>query len=75
LCDKYGDERVEAVCQSALAFDVIDVKRVGRMLKKAHKPPRVSKRGQVRQLTLPLPRFARDAGQFVTRASDGKEVK
>jgi hypothetical protein len=38
LCDKYGDGRVEAVCQSALAFDVVDVARITRMLKAAAKP-------------------------------------
>jgi hypothetical protein len=38
LCDKFGDGRVEAVCQSALAFDVIDVARITRMLKAAAKP-------------------------------------
>jgi transposase len=32
LCDKYGDGRVEAVCQSALAFDVIDVHRIKKMV-------------------------------------------
>src|SRR5262249_4282524 len=60
LCDKYGDGRVEAVCQSALAFDVIDVTRVTRMLKSASKPvktPRGETPGKVVQL--PLPRFAR----------------
>jgi hypothetical protein len=38
LCDKYGEGRVEAVCQSALAFDVVDVGRITRMLKLATKP-------------------------------------
>jgi len=37
LCDKYGDGRVEAACQSALAFDVVDVSRITRMLKTASK--------------------------------------
>jgi transposase len=36
LCDKFGDGRVEAVCQSALAFDVVDVRRIERMLKTRH---------------------------------------
>ncbi len=39
LCDKYTDGRVEAVCQSALSFDVIDVRRIGRMLKLAIAKP------------------------------------
>lgn len=73
LCDKYGDKRVEAVCQSALAFDVIDAKRIGRMLKMAHRPSRHGTQGEVKQLALPLPRFARDASHFETR-SISKEV-
>lgn len=69
LCDKYGEGRVEAVCQSALAFDVVDVKRIARMLKTATKPatpPSGEARSTVVQLT--LPRFARSAAHFETRA-------
>jgi hypothetical protein len=36
LCDKYGNGRVEALCQSALAFEVIDVVRLRDMLQKNH---------------------------------------
>ena len=35
LCERYGAERVDALCARALAFDVIDVPRVERMLKQA----------------------------------------
>jgi transposase len=68
LCDKYGDGRVEAVCQSALAFGVIDISRVTRMLKAAAKPiaPTVGKpTSNLVQLT--LPRFARPEQHFETR--------
>ena len=37
LCDRYGVERVEALCGRSLAFDVIDVMRIDRMLKTAQK--------------------------------------
>lgn len=72
LCDKYGDGRVEAVCQSALGFDVIDVKRITRMLKLAVAPaaPRHAE-GKVVQLT--LPRFARTEEHFETRNAQKKE--
>ncbi len=74
LCDKYSDGRVEAICQSALAFDVISVKRVSEMLKKAAKPPRPDEGGRVVQL--PLPRFVRPADHFETRSSSTtKEVR
>jgi hypothetical protein len=35
LCDRHGDARVDALCKRALDFDVIDVPRIGRMLKLA----------------------------------------
>jgi hypothetical protein len=68
LCDKYGEGRVEAVCQSALAFDVIDVVRVTRMLKTASKPPTKCKDDKIVQL--PLPRFARSEDHFETTRRD-----
>ena len=68
LCNKYGEGRVEAVCQSALSFDVIDVARVGRMLKRAAVPPQTTAAdGKVVQLPLSLPRFSRSAEHFQTR--------
>jgi len=71
LCDKYGDGRVEAICQSALAFDVVDVTRVARMVKSATKPLKAGRgeaKGKVVQL--PLPRFARSDEHFATRSKD-----
>ena len=66
LCEKFTDGRVEAVCQSALAFDVVDVARISKMLKTAAKPAAPSARGTV-VVQLPLPRFARTHEHFVTR--------
>lgn len=69
LCDKYGPGRVEAVCQSALAFDVIDVTRVARKVKSAQIPKLQSaphSGSKVIQLT--LPRFARPDEHFETRS-------
>lgn len=72
LCDKYGDGRVEALCQSSLAFDVVDVHRLTRMLKTAARPPEPdAPEGRIVQLT--LPRFARASQQFETRRSTKKE--
>ncbi len=74
LCDRYGIGRVEAICQSALAFDVVSVTRVAKMLKSAAKPTRPATDGKVVQL--PLPRFVRPAEHFETRSgSSPKEVK
>jgi transposase len=69
LCDKFGEGRVEAVCQSALAFDVIDVARIRRKLKLATTlatPTSRDVEGKVVQL--PLPRFARPQQHFETRS-------
>jgi hypothetical protein len=71
LCDKYGDGRVEAVCQSALCFDVIDVARITRMLKRASAPEPVSEDRKVVQLV--LPRFARAREHFETRGETKRE--
>jgi hypothetical protein len=35
LCEKYGDGRVEAMCQSTLPFDGVKVSKVAAMLKSA----------------------------------------
>lgn len=65
LCDKYGDGRVEAVCQSALAFDVVDVVRVTRMLKSAVTPAAPNPDSN-KIVPLVPPRFARPTEHFVT---------
>jgi transposase len=72
LCQKYGEGRVEAICQSALAFDVVSVPRIAGMLKSAAKPTSPAEsRGNVVQL--PPPRFARPADHFETRARSSKK--
>jgi len=72
LCEKYGDGRVEAVCQSALAFDVVDVVRITRMLKRATKPASPAHvDGKVVQLA--PPRFARPEQHFETRPTTQKK--
>jgi transposase len=70
LCDKYGQGRVEAVCQTALAFDVVDVVRITRMLKSAAKPtakPATPTTGHGKLVQLTLPRFTRPDEHFETR--------
>ena len=72
LCEKYGDGRVEAVCQSALAFDVIDVVGITRILKRATKPASPVQ-GDRKVVQLVLPRFARSEQHFQTRSTTKKE--
>jgi hypothetical protein len=72
LCEKYGDGRVEAVCQSALAFDVVDVMRITRMVKRAATPASPAQ-GGAKVVQLSLPRFARPEKHFETRTTTKKE--
>jgi hypothetical protein len=64
LCQRYGAERVEVLCARALAFDVVNVPRIERMLKQAQKAEDSAPAGRVVQL--PSSRFARDAASFAT---------
>lgn len=66
LVEKYGEGRVNAACQSALAFDVVDVRRIGTMLKGAIIAPPPDGEG-ARVVPLPTPRFARPPEHFSTR--------
>jgi len=72
LCQKYGDGRVEAICQSALAFDVVSVTRIAQMLKSATKPTRPEPGGS-KLVQLPLPRFVRPVEHFETRSPTSKK--
>lgn len=74
LCDKYGAGRVESLCQSALAFDVVDVTKIRKMLKTTTPPSAPAQEGgKVVALPLPTPRFARPDEQFRTRALGNEE--
>jgi transposase len=71
LCDRYGAQRVDALCARALAFDVLDVPRIERMLKAARATEEAAPTGRV--LPLPTSRFARDPSSFATMKSSPKE--
>ena len=69
LCDKYGQGQVEAICQSALAFDVVDVVRITRMLKSATRP-KLDEDTQGKLVPISSsPRFARGIEHFTTRSN------
>lgn len=74
LCRKYGDGRVEAICQTALAFDVVDVKRITRMLEQAQKPAMPADPERRVVALAAAPRFARTAEHFATRSPAKKEA-
>jgi hypothetical protein len=64
LCERYGAGRVDALCARALAFDVLDVPRIERMLKAARTAEDTAPKGTV--VPLPASRFARDPSSFAT---------
>jgi hypothetical protein len=65
LCERYGAARVDALCGRALAFDVLDVPRIERMLKTAVRLEDLeAQRGTI--VRLPEGRFSRDAKTFST---------
>jgi transposase len=64
LCERFPVERVEALCARSLAFDVVDVPRIERMLKRAQQAEGEATPGQV--VPLPRSRFARDPASFAT---------
>ncbi len=66
LCERYGQDRVNALCERALAFDVISVPRIEGMLKDARRTEDAAV-ATGRVIVLPA-RFARDTASFATRA-------
>ncbi len=70
LCDRYGNARVDALCGRALAFGVLDIGRIERMLKTAMQVESEGAR-EGRVVTRPIGRFARDPAVFTTRREDG----
>jgi len=64
LCERYGADRVDAHCARALAFDVLDVPRIERMLKQVRSAEESAPAGRV--VPLPPSRFARDPSSFAT---------
>jgi transposase len=64
LCERYGADKVDALCKRSLAFDVVDVPRLERMLKQAQQAEDTAPAGRV--VSLPRSRFARDPASFAT---------
>jgi transposase len=71
LAERYGAADVDALCKRSLAFDVVDVPRVERMLKQAQRAEEGAPEGRI--IRLPTSRFARDPSSFVTMPHKGVE--
>ncbi len=71
LAERVGAARLNAACARALAFDLVDVRRVKRILQQAlETEPAPTERGSVR----PLPaRFLRHPASFVHRDTAKEE--
>jgi hypothetical protein len=75
LADKYGRERVNDACRRALAFDVVNVRRVERIVKLDLDRSGTTDKPATGQLVLlPVPRFLRPAGSFTHNSPVQKET-
>lgn len=61
LCRRYGDARVESACVAALAADLLDVRRLDRMLKNGAPPPAAPAEPS---RVIPLCRYLRPPKQY-----------
>ncbi len=73
LCKRYGGERVDETCRTALGADMVDIHRLTTMLKLAAPPPAEPPRNVV-----PLGRYMRPASQyalplFAKRPNEGEK--
>jgi hypothetical protein len=71
LAERYGPARVNAACARALAFELVEVRRVEAIVRSAleHEPP-----AGVRGAVVPLPaRFARPPRSFAHHPQSPKE--
>lgn len=64
LCETYGAAKVDALCERSLAFDVLDVPRIARMLKHAMRAEEAAEQSGTLRTIGSSPRFARDADVF-----------
>src|SRR5262249_57138611 len=72
LCERYGKERVDTLCARALAFDVVDVPRIERMLKSAMAlEAEGTTSGKV--IALPPARFGRDASALARTGPERRQ--
>jgi transposase len=72
LCKRYGDERVNSTCEAALAADMLDVRRLERMLKIG--PPCTAPQPPSSPKVIPIARYLRPADQYALPLS-GTEAR
>jgi transposase len=75
LVERYGAARVDAACERALAFDVIDVSRIAKLLRRNFEREAEAQAESALAQLSQYPRFGRERDAFVTRASDQGEER
>jgi len=70
LVKKWGAERVNTACQSALEHEAVNVALIGRMLERATENTATSPQPSLPGVVVPA-RFARDLGEFAARRANG----
>lgn len=65
LVTKYGSDAVTEVCRTAIVFDMVDVRRLQRMLEQPSQPPPPPQATPMKRATdIPLARYLRDPAQY-----------
>ena len=70
LVEKYGAERLDRACQRALAFEIVNVRRVEKIVRDHLDAAPAARSTAPKVLELPL-RFAREAGSFTHARREG----
>lgn len=70
LVRRFGDERVNAACQTALAVDMLDVHRLAKMLQIASPPPAPLPSPKI----VPIARYLRPTSQFALPLAQPKTL-
>ena len=71
LVKKWGAERVDAACASALEHEAVNVGLIGRMLERGTENTTTTAQPSLPGVVVVPARFARDPGHFATRAAGG----
>jgi transposase len=72
LCRRYGSERVAEVCGQALAVDMLDVRRLRRMLERGSHP---ALSAAPRPSAIPQCRYLRPAHQYALPLTGGEQAR
>ena len=75
LVKKWGNDKVEQACASALEHEAVNVALIGRILERGTGTPIQPPLPGTSTGTVVAGRFARDPGEFATRRASGGESR